>query len=131
MAERDVAVAEAAGSGALARARRGVVLCDGEGSTLALDPSSDVTALLIDACRLLLAGEQRSGASMVKVSADAQVYLVSRGTTEWGEDRLRIADLYDPSERVVLPTDVAEAMLAMIEQLRSAPAPGVHRWVDG
>lgn len=100
----------------VADARRGMMIFDGCGGKLRLDLSCGALWWLADACRRLMSQAMPPGASMLKVSVASQVYLVSRGATSDGSAQIRVANVFDPSERIALSCDLAEMVVALIEQ---------------
>ena len=93
-----------------------MMIYDGCGGKLWLDLSCGALWWLADACRRLIARDMPPGASMLKVSVASQVYLVSLGADSDGSARIRVANVFDPGERVTLSCDLAEMVVALIEQ---------------
>ncbi len=106
--------------------RRGMTICDGQGGTLTLDLTRKELRWLVFACRRLLAGSVPPGASMLKVDAGNTVYLLSCLPHADGEAEIRIADLYDPTQRAILPRDLAEMMAALLERLLDFQSASAH-----
>jgi hypothetical protein len=106
--------------------RQGMTICDGQGGTLTLDLTRKELRWLVFACRRLLAGTVPPGASMLKVDIGITVYLLSCLPHADGAAEIRIADLYDPTQRAILPRDLAEIMAALLEQLLDLQSTGAH-----
>jgi hypothetical protein len=94
--------------------RRGMMIYDGCGGKLWLDLSCGALWWLADACRRLISQDMPPGASMLKVSVASQVYLVSRAVDSDNSVRIRVANVFDPGERVALSCDLAEMVVALI-----------------
>ncbi len=124
-------------SSAATEPRRAVVIWDGHGGMLTLDLACGDLYLLVDAWRSLLAGATPPWATLIKVYAGNEVYLLSHRQRD-GALHLSIAKLYDPSEHVVLDRDLADMTVALVEQLLVSarhPAPSTvqdsNQRVDG
>ena len=116
MGERDIAQSTSPSSPAVSVQRRAVVISDGRGGVITLDLGCREMHLLVDAGRCLLQGAAPAGASLIKVCAGSEVYVLSQRQLD-GVDHLRIANLYDPSEQVVLAHDLAHMTVALVERL--------------
>lgn len=95
---------------------RTMTICDGLGGSLGLDLDCLELEALTFACHCLLDDVAPPGASLIKVTAGDQVYLVSRPKPADGLICLEIASLYDPGERVQLTPDMARLVVALVEQ---------------
>lgn len=97
--------------------RRIMTILDGRGGTLALDFAGLDPRLLTDACQRLLSGDVPRGASVIKVCSGDRCYLLSRQSSQHGEDLLSIANLFDPGERVALGCDLAWMVIGLLESV--------------
>src|SRR5262249_42069296 len=95
---------------------RMMTICDGLGGSLDLDLDCRELEALILACHCLLDGMAPPGASLIKVTAGDEVYLVSVPKSAGEAVYLQIASLYEPTERVQLNRDLAQLVVALIEQ---------------
>src|SRR5262249_51471026 len=71
---------------------------------------------LVDAIRRLVNDELPAGASLLKVFAAGQVYLLRRQVTADGELEIHLTNLFDPVEQVVLSRTLAELVAALGEE---------------
>ncbi len=127
MAELSAAKSPSTPSAAGSEPRRAVAIWDGHGGMLTLDLACGDLYLLVDAWRTLLGGATPPWASLIKVYAGNEVYVLSNRQRD-SAVHLSIAKLYDPSEHVILDRDLAHMTVALIEQLlvfarHPAPAP--------
>jgi hypothetical protein len=95
---------------------RMMTICDGLGGSLDLDLDCRELEALTFACRCLLDGMAPPGASLIKVTAGDEVYLVSHPQPADDSVCLQIVSLYQPTERVRLTWDLAQLVVALIEQ---------------
>jgi hypothetical protein len=95
---------------------RKLTICDGLGGSLGLDLDCRELEALTFACHHLLDGIAPPGASLLKVTAGEQVYLVSRPKPSDEVICLEIASLYEPNERIQLTPDLARIVVALVEQ---------------
>jgi hypothetical protein len=95
---------------------RTMTICDGRGGSLGLDLDCLELEALAFACHCLLDDLAPPGASVIKVTAGEQVYLVSRPRPAGDLVCLQIASLYEPGERVQLAPDMALLVVALVEQ---------------
>jgi hypothetical protein len=94
--------------------RATATICDGRGGSLLLDLSNQETHWLADACQRLAAGETPPSASMLKVHAAGETYLLTRHTGAEHEIEVHIANLFDPGEHVALTRDLVEIVTSLI-----------------
>ena len=94
-----------------------MVVCDGKGGQLLLDLRCPDVRWLVAACRSLLAGRVPPGASMLKVRAGEEVYVLLRRRETDGAEAVRITNLYNRSESVLLPSDLAELIMSILDRL--------------
>jgi hypothetical protein len=101
------------------RPARGMQIHDGRGGTLTLDPTALDLRCLADAARFLLAGPLPLGASVLKVTTGAEVYLLSRRAAgeDTSEELVSITRMYDRTEDVLLSRDLVELVLELLERL--------------
>jgi hypothetical protein len=95
---------------------RTMTVCDGFGGSLGFDLDSRELEALTFACQSLLDGIAPPGASLMKVTAAEQVYLVSRPLPNDDAVCLEIASLYEPGARIRLTPDMARLVVALVEQ---------------
>ena len=95
---------------------RTMTICDGFGGSLGFDLDCRELEALTFACNSLLDGIAPPGASLMKVTAGEQVYLVSRPKPTDEAICLEIASLYEPGARIQLTPDMARLVLALVEQ---------------
>jgi hypothetical protein len=93
-----------------------MTICDGLGGSIGFDLDCPELAALAFACHCLLDGMAPPGASLIKVTAGDQVYLVSRPKLAEDAACLEIASLYEPGSRVRLTPDMALLVVALVEQ---------------
>jgi hypothetical protein len=93
-----------------------MTICDGLGGSLGLDLDCRELEALTFACHCLLDDIAPPGASLIKVTAGDQVYLVRRPKPSDDAICLQIASLYEPEERVQLTADMALLVVALVEQ---------------
>jgi hypothetical protein len=111
--------------------QRGMTICDGRGGALSLDLSRGELRWLVDGCRSLIAGAVPPGASMLKVHAGNTVYLLNYRSPVDDAAELQITDLYDPTQRVVLPPHLAEMIAALVERFLEAAQTRALVHLDG
>jgi hypothetical protein len=105
---------------------RTMTICDGLGGSLGLDLDCRELEALTFACHCLLDDMAPPGASLMKVTAGEQVYLVSRPQPSDSAICLEIASLYEPDARIQLTPDMARLVVALVEQgliSRHSPTP--------
>ncbi len=90
-------------------------ICDGRGGSLSLDLSNRELHWLSDACRRLAEGDTPPSASMLKVHAAGETYLLTRYVSAGREVEVHIANMFDPGERVVLTSDLVEIVVSLVE----------------
>jgi hypothetical protein len=106
---------------------RSMTICDGLGGSLGLDLDCRELEALTFACHCLLDEMAPPGASLMKVTAGEQVYLVSRPQPSDSAICLEIASLYEPDARIRLTPDMARLVVALVEQgLISHHSPTPH-----
>jgi hypothetical protein len=93
-----------------------MTICDGLGGALDLDLDCRELEALTFACHCLLDGMAPPGASLIKVTAGDAVYLVSHPKPTSDSVCLQIVSLYQPTECVLLSCDLAQLVVALIEQ---------------
>lgn len=95
-------------------------ICDGRGGSLSLDLSNLETHWLADACQRLAAGDTPPSASMLKVHAAGETYLLTRHGGAEQEIEVHIANLFDPGEHVALTRDLVEIETSLVEHALNA-----------
>jgi hypothetical protein len=108
----------------------GLIVADGQGGVLLLDLASPGLRWLVDACRSLLTGRVPAGASMVKVRAGDEVYVLNLRPREDGPADLHLSNLYDPAQDVLLTRDRAEALVTLLDVLMELYAPPAGDLLD-
>jgi hypothetical protein len=93
-----------------------MTICDGLGGSLGLDLDCRELEALAFACHCLLDGAAPPGASLIKVTAGDQIYLVSRSKSPGDSICLQIASLYEPDARVQLTAEMARLVVALVEE---------------
>jgi hypothetical protein len=99
-----------------------MTICDSQGGMLTVDLASREAHWLVAACHHLLTQPAARSASIIKVHAGDDVYLLARRGGDGAHTEVVITNLFDPSERVALSRDLAEIVAALLERLCSARA---------
>jgi hypothetical protein len=95
---------------------RGFTIVDGQGGVLSLDLASPNLDAFAEACRLLARGPLPSGASVLVVRLEHDVYVLTYCTATLGAGEIQIASLNDPRSRVRLSLELAEIVAALVEE---------------
>lgn len=95
-------------------------ICDGRGGSLSLDLTNHELHWLADACRRLAAGDTPPSASMLKVHAAGETYVLTRHAVAGHEVEVHIANLFDPGEHVTLTRDLVEIVTSLVERALNA-----------
>jgi hypothetical protein len=94
--------------------QRGMTIADGRGGALWLDLASPGISRLAEALLRLMSGRVPPGATVLKVTVGAEVYLASWREGGDGEEMLQLAKLFDPGERVALSRTTAETVASLL-----------------
>jgi hypothetical protein len=94
--------------------QRGMAIADGRGGALWLDLASPGISRLAEALLRLMSGQVPPGATVLKVTVGAEVYLASWREGGDGEETLQLAKLFDPGERVALSRITAETVASLL-----------------
>lgn len=95
-------------------------ICDGRGGSLSLDLSNQELHWLADACQRLAEGNTPPSASMLKVHAAGETYLLTRYVGADHEIEVHIANMFDPGEHVALTRDLVEIVVSLVEHALNA-----------
>lgn len=95
-------------------------ICDGRGGSLSLDLTNQELHWLADACQRLAAGDTPPSASMLKVHAAGETYLLTRHTGAEREVEVHITNLFDPGEHITLSRDLVQIVASLVEHSLNA-----------
>jgi len=95
---------------------RGFTIADGQGGVLSLDLAAPNLDAFAEACRLLAKGPLPSGASVLVVRLEHDVYVLSYCAGASGAGEIQIASLNDPLARVRLSPELAEVVAALVDE---------------
>lgn len=90
-------------------------ICDGRGGSLSLDLTNQELHWLADACKRLAEGETPPSASMLKVHAAGETYLLTRQADAEREVEIHVTNLFDPGEHVTLTRDLVQIVASLVE----------------
>ena len=99
----------------------GMTIIDGRGGSLTLDLARPELHWLAEACERLADGNLPPNASVLKVHAAGQVYLLARHSHADHAPEISISNLFDPGERVVLTEDTARLATNLIRLVLAEP----------
>lgn len=96
----------------------GMTIFDGVGGVIALALSPGELGRFVEAYRWLAANTLDGGVGTIKVALGAKTYLLHRRPMAGNNMVLRIMNMYDPGEQVVLSSDLAQVVLTLLEHAR-------------